>query len=444
MTNNYDIFISYRRDGGFETAKHLNDLLVHDGYSVSFDIDTLREGNFDETLLCRIDQCLDFILIVEKHTFDRTLDSTFDSKKDWLRTELAYALKMKKNIIPILLSGVDGFPPNLPVDIADVITKNSPEYNKYYFDEFYKKLKTFLHCVPRNTTLSKDVATIQFLSEIDTDIHVDGVHLLFSKAKVLTKTQLALGDHLIEYHAINSNDLKYSEIFTASDARNYVVKINYQKESKLNRMRPRFAIIITISVLIGFIIFYINKHFSKYQEPNSQIIQTANVEYYNNTLFVNGEAYQMLPIKGGEFNMGKEGDEEAQIHRVLLNDYLIGETEIPQSIWKAIMGTNPSRHVGDNYPVEQVSWHDCQNFIAKLNELSGQTFRLPTEAEWEYAALNKDFNIQNLDDYAWYNVNSGHTTHAIGQKSSNSNGLKDVYGNVWEWCNDFHAKYSKG
>lgn len=150
MANNYDIFISYRRDGGFETAKHLNDLLVHDGYTVSFDIDTLREGDFDETLLKRIDQCVDFILVVDKHTFDRTLDSNFDPKKDWLRTELAHALKLKKNIVPILLSGVAGFPDNLPEDIADVSTKNGPEYNKYYFDEFYKRLKSFLHCVPRN------------------------------------------------------------------------------------------------------------------------------------------------------------------------------------------------------------------------------------------------------------------------------------------------------
>ena len=150
MTNNYDIFISYRREGGFETAKHLNDLLVHDGYTVSFDIDTLREGDFDDTLHRRINQCVDFILVVDKHTFDRTLDPDFDPKKDWLRMELSYALKLKKNIIPLLLSGIDGFPDNLPEDIADVATKNGPEYNKYYFDEFYERLKSFLHSKPQN------------------------------------------------------------------------------------------------------------------------------------------------------------------------------------------------------------------------------------------------------------------------------------------------------
>ena len=81
----YDIFISYRRDGGYDTAKHLNDLLVRDGYRVSFDIDTLRSGDFDTQLLERIDQCKDFILIVDNNAFVRTLNSTFDPKKDWLR-----------------------------------------------------------------------------------------------------------------------------------------------------------------------------------------------------------------------------------------------------------------------------------------------------------------------------------------------------------------------
>ena len=95
----YDVFISYRREGGYDTAKHLNDLLVRDGYRVSFDIDTLRNGDFDIQLLSRIEECKDFILIVDKHAFDRTLDINFDSTKDWMRCELAHALKHNKNII---------------------------------------------------------------------------------------------------------------------------------------------------------------------------------------------------------------------------------------------------------------------------------------------------------------------------------------------------------
>ncbi|MGN0219850.1 MAG: toll/interleukin-1 receptor domain-containing protein [Muribaculaceae bacterium] len=137
----YDIFISYRREGGYDTAKHLYDLLTRDGYNVSFDIDTLRSGDFDKSLLTRIDSCTDFILIIDAHAFDRTLDPNFNPNNDWLRQELAYALKKDKNIIPIFLNGVKGFPNDLPSDIAKVSKKNGPEYNRYYFNDFYKKIK---------------------------------------------------------------------------------------------------------------------------------------------------------------------------------------------------------------------------------------------------------------------------------------------------------------
>lgn len=142
----YDIFISYRREGGYDTAKHLSDLLTRDGYRVSFDIDTLRNGDFDTQLYERINLCKDFILIVDKHAFDRTIIDKIPREKDWLRCELAYALEKRKNIIPIFLSGIKEFPDRLPNDISGVTKKNGPEYNRYYFDEFYRTLKKrFLH-----------------------------------------------------------------------------------------------------------------------------------------------------------------------------------------------------------------------------------------------------------------------------------------------------------
>ena len=148
----YDIFISYRREGGFDTAKHLNDLLTRDGYRVSFDIDTLRSGDFDTQLYERIDNCKDFILIVDEHAFDRTIKYKIPPQKDWLRCELARALEKKKNIIPIFLSGVKGFPNGLPKDISGVVKKNGPEYNRYYFNDFYRELKKrFLHTNQRAT-----------------------------------------------------------------------------------------------------------------------------------------------------------------------------------------------------------------------------------------------------------------------------------------------------
>lgn len=143
----YDIFISYRREGGFETAKHLYDLLVRDGYRVSFDIDTLRNGAFDTELLSRIDECKDFIIILSRKSLDRCLDKSVELKNDWMRNELAYAIQSKKNIIPVFASDFV-FPNNLPEDIVQISTINGIHYNKQYFDAMYGKVKDFLKSRP--------------------------------------------------------------------------------------------------------------------------------------------------------------------------------------------------------------------------------------------------------------------------------------------------------
>lgn len=137
----YDVFISYRRDGGFEVAKHLYDLLSRDGYIVSFDIDTLRNGDFDKALIKNIDNCQDFILIVDPKAFNRVFDPSFPAENDRMRQELAHALTIGKNIVPIFLEGVSEFPANLPEDISAVTKKNASIYNRNYFDVFYRKLK---------------------------------------------------------------------------------------------------------------------------------------------------------------------------------------------------------------------------------------------------------------------------------------------------------------
>lgn len=146
----YDIFISYRRDGGYDTAKHLYDLLKKDGYSVSFDIDTLRSGDFDVQLYKRIEDCTDFILILDKSAFNRTIDPNISKEHDWVRCELAHALKHNLNIIPIFLDGFSNFPDNLPDDIREISMKNGIKYNRDYFDAFYSNIKTrFLLSKPK-------------------------------------------------------------------------------------------------------------------------------------------------------------------------------------------------------------------------------------------------------------------------------------------------------
>ena len=170
----------------------------------------------------------------------------------------------------------------------------------------------------------------------------------------------------------------------------------------------------------------------------------------------NGINIEMVRVEAGTFTMGatpemKEPfDWEKQIHQVTLtNDYYIGKYEVTQALWQAVMGKNPSYFMGDNLPVERVSWKDCQKFISKLNKITGKTFRLPTEAEWEYAARGgkKGRGYQyggsnNISDVAWYKDNSGNKTHAVGTKQANELGIYDMSGNLYEWCHDWYGSYS--
>lgn len=156
MTNKFDIFISYRRDGGYEVAKLIKELLTKDGYSVSFDMDNLMNGDFNKELLKRIAECEDFILILDANAFKGTLEGR-EKQKDWLRMELSEALSQNKNVIPVMLDGFKEFPEGLPIDIADVRYKNGPAYSKQYFNSFYDKLKHFLREVPTDDITITDL-----------------------------------------------------------------------------------------------------------------------------------------------------------------------------------------------------------------------------------------------------------------------------------------------
>lgn len=125
--------------------------------------------------------------------------------------------------------------------------------------------------------------------------------------------------------------------------------------------------------------------------------------------------------------------------------FYICKYEVTQKLWCEVMGENPSEMQGDDLPVEQVSWDDCQSFISKLNELAGKNYRLPTETEWEYACKGGKYSkgyaysgSNDIDEVAWYDGNSEGRTHPVGQKMPNELGLYDMSGNVWEWCQDMH------
>ena len=174
----------------------------------------------------------------------------------------------------------------------------------------------------------------------------------------------------------------------------------------------------------------------------NRIVQVGNVQF------------EMVHVEGGTFRMGatkEQGDarnNERPVHPVTLSSYLIGKHEVTQALWEEVMRSNPGYIEREDYPVGWVSWNDCQEFIEKLNARTGMKFRLPTEAEWEYAARGgnkskgyKYAGSDNLDEVGWYDENSGCHTHPVGEKKPNELGLYDMSGNLYEWCQDWGGVY---
>ncbi len=223
------------------------------------------------------------------------------------------------------------------------------------------------------------------------------------------------------------------------------------------------GVALSVIVVIVAIVFMLNNHSqgggSDINADTSSITADTSVtEVWTNevmTFEANGVSFTMIPVEGGTFTMGATSemenpdDNEKPTHQVTLSSYYIGETEVTQALWKAVMDSNPSGLEGDDLPVEYVSWNDCQTFISKLNALTGKNFRLPTEAEWEFAARggNQSRHTQysgssRIDDVAWNRGNSGDKMHPVKTKQPNELGIYDMSGNVWEWCQDWNGDYS--
>jgi formylglycine-generating enzyme required for sulfatase activity len=162
---------------------------------------------------------------------------------------------------------------------------------------------------------------------------------------------------------------------------------------------------------------------------------------------VNGVSFDMVEVEGGSFLMGSDDEEasgmEKPVHSETVSTFRMGKTVVTQALWWAVMENSPSYHNGDDLPVVSVSWNDCRTFISKLNSLTGENFRLPTEAEWEYAARGgnksrgyKYSGSDSIDEVAWYRDNSGRELHPVGTKSPNELGIYDMNGNVMEWTSD--------
>lgn len=181
-------------------------------------------------------------------------------------------------------------------------------------------------------------------------------------------------------------------------------------------------------------------------EKKDVLAEDSDIE----TITVNGVSFDMVRVEGGTFRMGSDDyDSEKPVHSERVNDFYIGSTEVTQDLWVAVMG-NTRYFEGGDLPVVNVSWDDCQEFCKRLSDLTGRSFRLPTEAEWEYAArggnCSRGYEYSGSNDIgsvAWYRSNSDKNIHPVASKNPNELGLYDMSGNVWEWTSDlWSSNYS--
>ncbi|MDD5817875.1 MAG: formylglycine-generating enzyme family protein [bacterium] len=258
---------------------------------------------------------------------------------------------------------------------------------------------------------------------------------------------------------VNLHDQEPKKPQPAPKKPNPAPKINQSDKEKKSKSLYIWGIggAVALALLIGIIKFCGRSSGGEASPETSD--STAMVDTY----YANGVSFEMVRVEGGTFTMGATAEQgsdasedEKPAHQVTLSSYMIGKTEVTQELWEAVMGKSVSQIAselgystygeGADYPMYFVSWEDCQAFITKLNALTGKNFRLPTEAEWEFAARGginsqgfKYSGSNTIDDVAWYDDS---TTHPVATKASNELGIYDMSGNVWEWCNDWKGSYT--
>ena len=408
---NYDVFISYRRSDAVNEARSINDRLRLRQIRCFYDFDELKDRKFDEKILDAIKDAEIFITILSPDYFCRCSE-----EDDWVRKEIECAIANNKKIVPINVNkhfdSKKHIPKNVPYNLSSGIIGHqfSEVYTGTTFNDNIDSIirDRIQSEIPNIGTAPNNSAKIEISSDADCRVLKGGREISQVQANSYNFIYLGPGNHRLVFQSVKYEDIEHKEIYRVMDE-----KLPYED-------------FIEVELL--------------------PLIEKQKEQRFT----ANGVTFKMIAVQGGTYTMGAaDNDPEAYdcekpAHKETVSDFMIGETPVTQELWQAVMGANPSYFEGDmQRPVDSVSWNDCQTFIRKLNQLTGQNFRLPSEAEWEYAARGgnrskgyKYAGSNDVDAVAWYDDNSGSTTHKVKTKQPNELGIYDMSGNVWEWCQD--------
>ena len=412
----YDVFISYSRKDSAIADKICK---VFDNVGITYFIDRQGVGGgfeFPEVLANAILESKIVLFLASKNSYE----------SKFTNSELTFAFneKPKNSILPYIIDG-STMPPEL----------------RFIFSSINRRT---IESHPIETTLLNDIL------------------LLLGRGDEIGNVCKMI-DKKIENQEEFQNEIEETEQEVESL---YESLKNLSSKTKKRVLAWSICIIISMLLIIFGSFFYKNN--SKDEdvltedvniiserrkvEKMFEIADTISSPYIENIKNIN---MLMVYVEGGTFTMGADeqdryaSDDEKPSHQVSVDSYYIGAFEVTQAQWRAIMGHNPSYFIGDSLPVESVSWYGAQEFCKKMSALTGKNYRLPTEAEWEYAARggNKSKGTlysgsNNIDEVAWYKANSEGKIHPVGVKLPNELGLYDMSGNVWEWCSDRCGSYS--